>query len=408
MMRRFLALALLLCAAADASATQFRKAEDYVLPEDQSAAEELWLLADTVDVRGTTDDDFFAAGNELTFSGEARSDVWAAGESVTFLGHGTHHVRLAGRTLTVNGRIDRGLAAAGNALTVSSETVVGGDALLAGESVVSGGRIGGNLRVVARSATVGGGIGGNLRVVGEDIVIMPGTEIGGSLTYTSSKELVLDRSVKLGGELIRKELQAGEARAAPSLEQVLLTQGFLYLCALFVGIPFAALFPRFTGRAVRLLRQGPWKCLLTGVVACCLMPMVAFFALLTVVGLLFSVLLVQAYIFLLYLAKIIVALALASAILRRRGPQPFSRVFTALSLGLVLLYVLVALPAVGVFVWLLIVLFGLGALVLAVFSSDPPEAAAPPAPPAAPVRPELPREAFPESRSTGDEQPTKE
>ena len=178
----------------------------------------------------------------------------------------------------------------------------------------------------------------------------------------------------------------------PTTKQMVIVQAFLYFCAIMTAIPFMGVFSGFTGRSVRALREAPWKCGITGFIAFCLMPMVGFFVLLTIVGIPLGVLLFGFYAALVYLSKIIVALTVGGVILRRRGHQPFGRVFTALSFGLVLLYFLSSLPLVGMFFWLLTVMLGLGAMVLVILFGRSFIATEPPPVPAttSPAPPPLP------------------
>lgn len=302
-------------------------------------------------------------------------------------------LRLMGRAVEVDGPVEGNLTAAGTAVTLRPGTVVDGDALLAGENVVVQGEVGGDVRVYASTVTLNGGFDGDVRVAAEDIVVMPGTRIDGDLVYTTTKDLFLDPKVALGGQLVRKDVEAPELGVSPpSWRRSAGLNVFFYVCALLVAVPFIALFPHYTGRAVRLVRQSVLKCALAGLVGLCLVPMAAVFALVTVVGMPLGILLLLAYTILLYLSKIVVALALGGMLLRRRGPQAFGRALTALSLGLLIIYALSAIPAAWFAVWFVVVLLGFGALLLAMPSSLAPEAALPPSaspPPVPPPQPPL-------------------
>lgn len=386
------ATAILLLAAAfcrSAPALQLAKVDRYEVPAGQTVSNEVWIVAESVNLRGEARDDVFALADRIELAGDLGNDVWAAGDEVVFTGQAGDHGRFFGRRVEVGGKIGSSLTAAGSSIQLGKDSSVKGDALLAGESVVVEGQIGGQTRVMASSATIGGKLAGRLRIIAEDIVVMPGAEIRGDLVYTSPKELFLDEKVKLGGQLIRKEAPAAAMPAPqPTARQTVGVQVFLYLCALVVAVPFMAAFPQFTGRAVRCVRRSPWKSLFAGFAALCLMPMLAFFALLTVVGIPFGVLLLMTYVILIYLAKLVPALALGGVLLRRGGPQSFGRALTALAFGLVLVYVAAAIPAAGSLAGFVVVLLGLGAMILTLFSPagadaiEPPPFALPPPPPA--------------------------
>ncbi len=393
-MRKLLAaVCLLFGLVATVSAIEFKRVDTFRLEPGNTQTEELWLAAQSASVHGTVKDDLMVFADTIVVSGAMQSDVWAlGGQSLTLLKEASvaQHARLLSQRIEVEGRIGRSLCAAGNSIQIGTNAVIKGDAALAGENVIVSGQIGGGLKAVGVNVTLGGRIGGNVRVIADDIVVMPGAVIDGDLTYTSSKDLFLDRKVVLGGQLIRKEIAPEAAAPETPVQDVILVRAFLYLCALAVALPFVGIFPHYTGRAVRLARQAGWRCLFAGFAAFCLMPMVSVFAFFTFIGIPLSILLLLNYVTMVYLSKIVVALVIGGMLLRRGGPQPFSRVFTALSLGLILYYALTAIPGAGAVVWLLTVFLGLGALVLAIFlrpietesPEPPPMPSAPPLPPA--------------------------
>ncbi len=390
----------------NARAVDFGFATNWVLPSESTITNETWILTDTADMQGVALDDYFVAGSTINLGGRMENDAWAAGQTVSFQGAVADHLRVAGSIVEMDGSVGANLIAVGKSIALGSNSLIKGNAHLLGEDVLVGGRVGGVLHVIATRATLDGAFSGDVHVTAEDIVVMPGTVIKGDLIYTCPKELFVDKKVMLKGELIRAQAQPSAwVPPSPSARQVTAIQIFLYVCAVIVGIVFIAIFPQFTSHSVRHLRQSPWKALLAGFAAFCLIPMVCFFAAFTLVGLSLSVLLALAYIMLIYLAKIIVALVTGGILFRRSGPQPFSRVVAALCLGMLALYCLTSLPVVGPIVWMSIVLAGLGAMTLAVISTQYSArmAVPPPAPPAPPRPPEIKQQDF---NITGDQKPS--
>jgi hypothetical protein len=412
-MRRFLAVFFLLVSSAAAQAIHLVRADGFTLTHGHTFTNEIWVLAPNVSVGGTVKDDFIAAcvGGQVglgnaRLAGTFENDVWAFANAVDFTGTAAGHARFLAGEITMGGKVGISALALANTVTLTSNSVIKGDAVLVGQSVVVAGSIRGNLKILANTATLDGSVGGDVRIAADDIVVMPGTKIGGDLVYTSSKDLFLDPAkVQLSGQLIRKEVQTIQVKTpAPTVSDVLVTQAYFYLCALVAGIPFIAIFPRFTGRAVRHVRQSAWKCALVGVVALCLIPMTSAFVFLTIVGIPLAFLLLLAYAIMLYLSKIIVALTIGGIVLRRNGPQPFSRVFTVLSLGLIAIYIVTALPLVGSIAAFVVLLMGLGGMVFAIFSSQGAAELPPLMPP--PVPASLPNP-FESRNSANQEEPPK-
>lgn len=361
----------LLCPSA--SAFQLVNADSYTLDAKATVTNEMIISSAVVSIAGAAEDDLFIMATSAKLDGHFAGDVWAMADAVTFSGKAEDDLRFFGRSLEVrSGELRGSLTAIGNSIVISNGAVIRGSVLLVGETVISEGDVHGSLKIAGSSATISGRIRGNLRIAAEDIVVMPGTEIEGDLIYSSSDDLFLDKTVKLEGQLVKKTVDAFSSWQTPdpSFSQIATVQSFFYVCMMLAALPFMALFPRFTGLAVRQLRQRSWASLAIGVTAVCLVPLASILLLFTVVGIPLAVLLMLAYTLLVYLSKVPVALMLGGMILRRRGPQPFSRVFTALSMGLLILYAAGALPFIGTSVKLLTLFLGMGSFVAAIFSSQ--------------------------------------
>ena len=372
-MRSSLTILLLtaLCCA-PASAFQLVSTDAYTLAPGASATNELVISSANVTISGTSDDDLFIMATQADLDGRFNADVWAMADVLTFAGKAGDDIRLFGRDIKVTGSLDGSLTAIGNSVVVSNGSVIRGSAVLVGETVISEGDVRGSLRMAGSSATISGRIRGSVRVAAEDIVVMPGTEIDGDLVYSSSEDLFLDKSVKLQGQLVRKNVDAfaSWSKPKPTISEIATVQSFFYVCAMLAALPFMALFPRFTGLAVRQARQRIWFSLAIGIAAVSLAPLAAILLLVTIIGIPLAILIACFYAVLLYLAKVPVALVIGGMLLRRRGPQPFSRVFTALSTGLLILYTVGALPVIGGPVRLLTLFLGVGALLSAIFASQ--------------------------------------
>jgi predicted acyltransferase (DUF342 family) len=379
-MRQFLVFIVCLVSASVTPAIQIIATESFTVNSDETITNECWVAAKAVEVSGTVQDDFLAIcpGGPALFGnarlrGAFQNDVWALGNSVELTGTTEEHARLfATSEIILGGQVGISAVAVGKTVTLTTNFVTHGDALLVGQSVVVAGDIRGNLKVLADAVTLHGHVNGNVRIVANDIVVMPGTKIGGDLVYTAPKDLFLDPGqMELDGRLVRKEFDAIQVKTTPpTLYDIIVTQAVFYLGALAAGIPFVAIFPRFTGQAVRWIRQSAWKCTLVGFVSFCLIPMTSLFVFFTIIGIPLSLLLLLIYMIMIYLSKIVVALGIGGIALRRHGPQPFRHVFSALSLGLIAIYVVTALPFLGLATAIVVLLTGLGGMVLAIFSSQ--------------------------------------
>lgn len=374
-------LAGLLFVAAEAQALpRFERAAAFTLASNETATVSLFVLADQVGIAGSCRDDLFLRAARFQLTGRCANDLWAAADELTLDGTVDDHARLAGNKVTVNGTIGNGLLAAGVSLHLATNSVVRGGAVIAADSAMLSGAIEGGLRVLANECTVSGRVEGDVYLVVGDIVIMPGTYIGGDLHYRSATELVLDPRVDLKGKLIRDSGPAQGPVAGPPWSERLITQTYFLLAAWVAGVFLLGLFPAFVGRAVLALRGATARCGLTGAIGFALLPLLALAAAFTLVGFPLGLLLGALFVALLYLGKVAVALALGAFLMRWQGPQSFGRAALALLIGLVPIYAAELVPAAGGPLAMLVNLLGLGALLHALTRPTPPP---PPPPPVA-------------------------
>jgi len=356
-------LGALLLSAINTQAIEFVQTEVFVSGEGEALHEEIWVSAQTINIGGNTSNDLFAVATTIDLNGTFHGDAWGCGDSISTAGIFQNDLRLASRTAQVSGTLYGSLIAMGNTVKIERTAILYQDALCLGENVILEGSVQGDVRIMAQRATLGGRIGGDVSIAAQDIVILPGTIIDGNLSYTAPKELVLSPSVILSGELTR----TFEAVPAKKIFKPNLMGHFLFgFAALITGLVFMGLFPRYTGGSVMALRNSRGICMLIGFAALFMLPVTAFLLLFTFIGTPLSILLFLFYLILLYLSKIVVALVIGSAILRRKE---FSKRTAAapLALGLLLIYALTCIAAASMLINILIIISGLGALLLALF-----------------------------------------
>ena len=347
-------------AVADGRPVQTR--EEYVLEPDAVEPRELWLLTDSLTVQGRMQQDLLALCQTATVSGQLDRGLWLAGQTIDFDGVVHGGARLAAQDrIRVGGRTGANLiAVAGQAVETAPAMWVGQDAWLVGRQVLLQGRIHGQATIHATRAELSGLIvGGALHFHGDELTVRAGTRIAGNLYYSSPQPPVFDpHNVWVGGQVE----YVPPASAGPFGRWT--WRVYLFGGALLTGLAFMALFPRYTGRAVRRVRRAPWPSALVGGATLILTPLLALLLVATRVGLPAGLLLAGAYGTLLYLSWIVVALTLGGLLLRREGPQPYRTAAAALFLGLLFLYFLNSLPIVGSISAVAAASIGLGGLIL--------------------------------------------
>jgi cytoskeletal protein CcmA (bactofilin family) len=352
-----------LLAAGGLQAVEFVQTDRFELGKTQNLQTETWIYADAITLYGQVGSDFFALAGTVELNGEFDRDVWILSDTVSASGAFRDSVRLAGRLTQVSGEFTGSLTAVGNTVKIEPQAVFQQNLVCLGDQVICEGTVGGDLKITAKKVTLGGQIDGDVSITAQDIVILPRTVLNGNLSYTAPKELVLSSSIVLNGDLKRR-FKAPPSK--PFFKPDLVGHVGFAAAALLTGLAFFSVFPVYTARAAGLLQTTRATCALTGFAGLALIPMIAFLLLLTFIGLPLSMLLILFYLILLYLSKVIVGLWLGALILRRKQLSR-SNVFSTLAAGLLVIYAAGAIVALSLAVHLLVVLFGLGALLLALF-----------------------------------------
>jgi hypothetical protein len=136
---------------------------------------------------------------------------------------------------------------------------------------------------------------------------------------------------------------------------------------------FVSLMPGIAALSVHKLAESTWRCLLFGFITFALIPLLAAFLVFTVAGIPLSVILILAYVILMYVSKIIVGLFIGHLIIRKRAPVAPNLLFPVMSLGLLALYAATNLPfPFDITFWFAITLCGMGALVSAIMDRRTP------------------------------------
>ena len=399
-------------------AVESRSGDQAIVGPDEVVDDDLYATANQVVVEGTIRGDLVAFGQSVTVDGTVEGDLLAAGQSVEIGGEVDDDARIAGQALLLGEGASVGddLIAAAYSLQNEPQSNVGGTLWYAGYQALLAGTVGQDLAGAVNALTLGGEIGGDadVDVDGEEggaappafvpvpQVPIPTVEsgltltnsalIGGNLTYQSNTEAQIDPGAQIEGDVVREErpVEEEEATRSPLAEGVLDALGSLVALVL-VGLLLVWLAPRWIRRRAYTVLDRPLASLgwgLLGLVAFLILGIVillvtillaivlglltlgSLVALIVVLGLLAEAALVIAFwISTGYLAQIIVGFLAGVLLLESVVPGRGAGRVLALVVGLIVYVILGAIPVLGSIVGLIVVLLGLGALLIWVWST---------------------------------------
>ena len=343
------------------------------VPEGETRQGDLYAGGELVEIAGRLEGDLIAGAQRIRVTGPVTGDIFAAGRTVDIRGPVGDSTRAAAEQVTVSSTIDGDLVVAGNRCQVLDGAHVTGGVLAGCATVQLDGTVDGTVRTGGGEVIVTGTIGGDAIIRADRLSLAPTAQIVGQLDYESRTPLTPEEEARVGGainfdEIVDDEDDSGSAAGS------FLFWGWQTGAALLAGLIAVALFRRVIPRAVSAIAENTTVGALLGFAAFLMVPAGAIIIMITVIGVPVGVLSILLFLVALYVAKLPIAAWAGGQLLARAGMAEASP-YLAMALGVVVLYVLFALPYVGWLIWLGATWLGLGAMVLGVRGNWQPEEA---------------------------------
>jgi hypothetical protein len=311
------------------------------------------LAGGQVDIASQVEGDLVVAGGEVSVGGGVGDDLYAAGGEVSVDAIVTGNARVAG------GEVDIGPA-----------TVIEGGASVSGGRIRFDGSVTGYLQATGGDVRLNGNVGGDAIVRSGELSIAPGTRIDGKLVYSGPKAPIVPEGASIAGGVGFRETRGH--RWADRDTHVVLDAGravgsLLWFIGVFVvAALFTAIFPTFSTQAATLIGREPWVSLGLGLAVLVCMPFLAVVLLITIIGIPLALLLLPAYLLLMFLGWVTAALFLGQKLhelVRRGQPAGLGGRILALLIALLALWLLRRVPYAGPLIGLAALSAGIGALV---------------------------------------------
>lgn len=357
-----------------------------LLPADRAAAATVLVREGDV-----VDEDLYAGGNRVLIEGTVQGDlVVAAFQTVEISGTVEGDVVGYSPLVVVTGNVGGSLRVAADVVRVEGR--VGVDIFTGTRSAVVTGSVGRDVqawtltldvrarvgrdilgRVFGR-ARIGGVVEGDVEITVRNLEVLPGTRIGGSLGYRSDQEADIADDVEVGRVLTRRDPVTPNVRV-----QAIYTLTWILVVIAVAGLGFLLfwLMPRTLRLAVESVQTRTFLSLVVGLVVL-VVPLALLIVVLVqvvdsspelalpsaIVGLPIGLLLLGMLLFGVLVSPVPVLTALGSRLTRRRRSALFGYLVGLLAWALILLV-----PAVRLFLTLLLAVLGLGAWTLGLVAS---------------------------------------
>ncbi len=305
---------------------------------------------------------FLLAGNNLKSSTDVRNGLLlAAGNNLQLSGQSEYGF-LFGNIIKFSGSTQRDLYIAGNGVTLTSGAKIGRDVFVASGELRIETDLPGDLSVTADRLVIDEGItiNGNVNIDADTIVFGRDVTIGGKLVYNDSANVSGADQVAYGDvEIYHLQEVSAEAKLAAAFYSK-----FLSIAGLFLAMALIlAVYSKLHSKIETETTPGRFGTnLAIGLGALIIVPVVAIFAMLTVVAAPLSIIALLVYGICVYLAQGFTGLWLGHIILEKLFKIKGNAFVEAL-LGIIVLGLLALVPVVGVITGFVSLALGLGLIV---------------------------------------------
>lgn len=307
--------------------------------------------------------DLIAAGGRISVEENIGADAALAGGTVDIRAPVMQDLRVAGGTVNINKAIGGDLVAAGGTVRVEPTATISGSAWLSGGEVNVDGRIGRGAKIYGNKITLAGEIDGDTHLYGKQIVLTPTAHINGNLFYASPVEFPQNQRSQVSGMIKRVETPEGWKAPGAGRGAFSWLHPIFLVSMLICGMLLYLLFPNAVAGAEQTMEQHPVWSLLTGLVVLFIVPPLAILFMVTVIGLPVGFTLLLLYPLTLLLGYLATAFLLGKKLavaMKHTGPLSLTKQALFLALALLILSLALAIPFLGGFILILVIMTGVG------------------------------------------------
>ena len=359
------------------SATEHRGGQSPTVSKEETIKGDIYLTGERVRVEGTVNGDVIAAGKDIDIDGHVTGDVISAGRYLRIRGTVDGNIRSAGNTAVISGTLGKNITWFGDAVTVDATGKVGGGVTMFGGTLAMDGHLGRDILFYGDEVNVTGGVGGGIHQKGHSLIIGSSAQVDGPIRFEGDHPANVSPGAKLASpvEFRQMERRASYREGHYYVWQVIWAAAFILF-----GLVLFALMPKFSQEAVKSAEQYGATAGL-GVLVLFGVPIAACIACVTVVGLFIGISTLFVWSAALYFAQIIVGTVVGQWLMGRTSDfWPF---VGRMAVGVVIVRLCTTIPHLGGWIKFVVILWGIGAISLAVFRRfQPAQATSAPSTPA--------------------------
>lgn len=344
-----------------ASATEFRKADRVTIGKDEVVHSDLYVTGGQIRIAGTIEGDLVVAGGDVEVSGHVAGDMLSASGQVRMTGQVDGSIRGYAGNITIKGKVGRNVMTFGGDVNIDHDAAIAGSVTTGSGRLSLDGHVGRDLLAFAGQSNLSGAIDGSVKIRGGELNIDSSADIKGPIRFEGEREPQVSSQAKLASPVQFVKRMRGPNYSNPHyyIWQVIWMAAFILY-----GLVLYSLMPKFSQEAVKSAEQYGAAAGL-GVLVLFGVPIAACIACITVVGLFIGISTLFVWWASVYLAQVVVGTVVGQWLMGRTSEfWPF---VGRMAVGLVIVRLCTTIPNVGGWVKFVAILWGIGAISLAVF-----------------------------------------
>lgn len=329
-----------------------------------------FAAGENVNINAQFNDDVYVAGSNVVISGVIEGDLLVAGANLVINAEIKGDLRALGATVRLNNKISKNATIGAADLTLTEEAEIGKNLIFGAGNVNLESKINKNLYGGGGNILLNNQVGGNV-YLGVDpegsLVLYPQTDIAGNLEYTATNKADLKPGAQIGQEERFSQMDRKTAQDFKAMS----FKGFgvafwliSLLGALLVGFVLVYIFKDFINQTQKIFTEKIAWSMLIGFIYLIVTPIALIIIAVTMIGLPLALIAGALYVISLYLSKIFVGIYIGDKLIRSLFKKEKFNLVWAMVLGVIVVYLLLAIPILGLLIRLLVCVWGLGVLLI--------------------------------------------
>ncbi len=300
------------------------------------------------------------AGDDVNINGTINGIAFGAGNKVVFNGTADYGV-LAGNNINISANVLKDTFVAGNVITISDKSVFNRDVIMAATDVSLSGDFERNVSLYAGTVSLKDvHIKGNLKFYGQNISVLEGVVIDGTLSYPEDSNYNGNETAVIGSTEKTPAIQTeNEENYFVTLSSKLWSLLGTILVFAFISIFFPKMFNKIDEKYKEISVSEGVEVFTKGLVILILIPIISAMLFFTMFGIPLAIILLLVYGISIYLSSIFTGYLIGFKIWQKVFAKEGHILFYGL-IGLVILFMLELIPGVRFAVMAFAVLVGLG------------------------------------------------